>query len=139
MANLKALSLYQPWASLIMAGRKTIETRSWATKYRGPLAIHASKARINADAAAQFYPLLAKRYYPQKLLKMRFSTGAVLGIVILKGGVQFPKPLAPPAEYGAFTEGRFWWLLMNVEKFETPIPAKGHLGLWNWIQEGEPR
>lgn len=40
---MKALTLHQPWASLIALGVKTIETRSWSTRYRGPLAIHASK------------------------------------------------------------------------------------------------
>jgi hypothetical protein len=40
--TLKALTLWQPWASLIALGVKTIETRSWPTKYRGPLAIHAA-------------------------------------------------------------------------------------------------
>lgn len=38
---MKALTIRQPWASLIAHGVKTIETRSWSTKYRGPLAIHA--------------------------------------------------------------------------------------------------
>lgn len=38
---MKALTIYQPWASLIALGAKTIETRSWRTSYRGPLAIHA--------------------------------------------------------------------------------------------------
>lgn len=38
------LTLHQPWASLIAVGVKTIETRSWSTPYRGPLAIHAGKA-----------------------------------------------------------------------------------------------
>lgn len=41
---MKALTIRQPWASLIAAGVKTIETRSWSTKYRGPLAIHAGKS-----------------------------------------------------------------------------------------------
>lgn len=40
---MKAITLWQPWASLIAVGAKTIETRSWSTKYRGPLAIHAAK------------------------------------------------------------------------------------------------
>lgn len=39
---MKALTLWQPWASLVALGVKTIETRSWSTKYRGPLAIHAA-------------------------------------------------------------------------------------------------
>ena len=40
---MKALTLWQPWASLVALGVKTIETRSWSTTYRGPLAIHAAK------------------------------------------------------------------------------------------------
>ena len=42
---MKAITLHQPWASLVALGVKTIETRSWPTKYRGPLAIHAGKGR----------------------------------------------------------------------------------------------
>jgi hypothetical protein len=41
---MKVLTLHQPWASLVAAGVKTIETRSWRTHYRGPLAIHAGLA-----------------------------------------------------------------------------------------------
>ncbi len=39
---MKALTIWQPWASLIAAGEKIYETRSWPTKYRGPIAIHAA-------------------------------------------------------------------------------------------------
>lgn len=39
----KALSIWQPWAHLIASGRKHIETRSWPTRHRGPLAIHAAR------------------------------------------------------------------------------------------------
>jgi hypothetical protein len=46
VAAVKALTLWQPWASLVAIGAKAIETRSWATKYRGPLAIHAAKRPI---------------------------------------------------------------------------------------------
>ena len=46
---MKALTIRQPWASLIAAGVKTIETRSWRTSYRGPLAIHAGKAKLARD------------------------------------------------------------------------------------------
>ena len=40
---MKALSLTQPWATLVASGRKQVETRSWTTSYRGPLLIHAAK------------------------------------------------------------------------------------------------
>ncbi len=46
---MKALSLWQPWAHAIVTGGKRIETRSWATKYRGPLIIHAAKRKITQD------------------------------------------------------------------------------------------
>jgi hypothetical protein len=40
----KAITLWQPWAQLVALGAKRLETRSWSTKYRGPLAIHAAQA-----------------------------------------------------------------------------------------------
>jgi len=40
---MKALSIKNPWATLIADGKKTIETRTWPTKYRGPLLICATK------------------------------------------------------------------------------------------------
>jgi hypothetical protein len=40
---MKAITILQPWASLIACGAKKIETRGWATKYRGEIAIHAGK------------------------------------------------------------------------------------------------
>lgn len=46
---MKALTIRQPWASLIGLGVKTIETRSWTTRYRGPLAIHAGKRPPEPD------------------------------------------------------------------------------------------
>ncbi len=56
---MKAISLWQPHASLVVAGVKRFETRSWATSYRGRLAIHAAKLtgfnlwkRLGADDAA---------------------------------------------------------------------------------------
>lgn len=46
---MKALTLHQPWASLIALGVKTVETRSWSTAYRGPLAIHAAKRKPDVE------------------------------------------------------------------------------------------
>lgn len=45
---MKALTIQQPWASLMASGDKLYETRSWPTKYRGPIAIHAGK-QIDPD------------------------------------------------------------------------------------------
>ncbi|TWH47470.1 ASCH domain-containing protein [Sporomusa sp. KB1] len=40
---MKAITILQPWASLLACGAKQIETRSWPAKYRGPIAIHTGK------------------------------------------------------------------------------------------------
>src|SRR3989344_6676818 len=50
---MKALSLKQPWAELILQGRKKIEIRAWNTKFRGEFLIHASK-NPDADAMEKF-------------------------------------------------------------------------------------
>jgi len=49
---MKALSIRQPWAWLIVHGGKDIENRTWATKYRGPVLIHAAK-KIDVRAYAE--------------------------------------------------------------------------------------
>jgi hypothetical protein len=54
MARVKALTLTQPWATLVARGAKTVETRWWRTAYRGPLAIHAAKGMAVDDAAVCF-------------------------------------------------------------------------------------
>lgn len=46
---MKALSVRQPWAWLIVHGHKPLENRSWATSYRGPLLIHAAKGMTRAE------------------------------------------------------------------------------------------
>ncbi len=48
---MKALSIMQPWAWLIVNGHKDIENRNWPTRFRGPVYIHAGK-KIDGDAAS---------------------------------------------------------------------------------------
>ena len=61
---MKALTLHQPFASLVAIGAKRIETRSWSTSYRGPLAIHASAKgpRTEADGTKAFDAALLAAY-----------------------------------------------------------------------------
>jgi activating signal cointegrator 1 len=61
---MKAISICQPWATLIVIGAKRFETRSWKTDYRGILAIHASKTKVphachSSDAGVQRVILIA--------------------------------------------------------------------------------
>ena len=72
---MKAISLWQPWASLIALGKKRIETRSWYTDYRGPIAIHAAKRRIDDDT---FYFLMRTDAFARATASMenRFERGS---------------------------------------------------------------
>lgn len=57
---MKGLTLYQPWASAIAVRAKLIETRSWYTRYRGPLAIHAAKRWTKDD---RDFLMLSRQFY----------------------------------------------------------------------------
>ena len=142
---MKALTLWQPWASLIALGEKTVETRCWDTKYRGELAIHAA-TRMPARY------LGASRYLPAfgdecaDVLKVKrdavgpainqLPRGAVLCVVRLMQveRTEFARSYLCQREliFGNYDDGRYAWILELVEKFETPIPAKGNRMLWNW-------
>lgn len=126
---MKAISLTQPYATLIALGAKKIETRSWSTSYRGPLAIHAAKNM----------PLWAKMacFEPQF---MRFLEGHALplGWVIAVCNLTNCKRITPdntPGEpefsFGDYTPGRWMWTLENVKEIK-PVAVKGKLGLWEW-------
>ena len=104
----------QPWASLIAGyGRKTIETRTWRTRYRGPLAIHAS-ARPYED----------------------LPTGGIVAVAWLYDC----RPMEESDEDAAciacqmLYDGAYAWLLANVEPVPL-IPCKGMLGLWTPPEE----
>lgn len=60
---MKALSLTQPWATLVAIGAKRIETRSWATTYRGPLAIHAAKGLASVGGKSGYVEFCTANEY----------------------------------------------------------------------------
>lgn len=124
---MRAISLWQPWASLIVDGRKGYETRHWATKHRGPLAIHAAKQIESHDCGRFSYPVAT------------IARGAVLGVVALEDCIEMTAEIVRlmrnnPAEFNAgnWMVGRFAWRLRLVEKFPEPIPAIGRQGLFEW-------
>lgn len=60
---MKAITLWQPWASLLACGAKQFETRSWATSYRGPIAIHAAAKSISS-ILAECFPCYQWDFHP---------------------------------------------------------------------------
>lgn len=132
---LKALSLLQPWASLLVRGIKRIETRSWITGYRGIILIHASKAKSGASIAAS--PAVTAHVPDFSILPF----GAIIGEARLTDIVRLDQ-LHYPADrlealsleeraFGDDRTVRFAWMFTDALEYEEPIPAKGALGLWN--------
>jgi hypothetical protein len=159
---MKVITLTQPWATLVAIGAKRIETRSWKTDYRGPLAIHAAKG-YPKDAARlcieePFLSALKKAglmqygvWHPSNNelpLGAIVATCELIGCGLITSAKTFvsvrPQPRyncvgIPPEEpefsFGDYAPGRYAWILANVKMLETPIPAKGALGLWNFDLE----
>jgi len=139
-----ALTLTQPWASLVAIGAKSIETRSWTTSYRGPLAIHAAKGY--PGWAREFAAELAldRDSYDVDLSRLAVDAlplGAVLAVCRLVDVRPITKTTwasllaegrGDELEFGDFTPGRYAWFLADVRPLPAPIPARGRLGLWEW-------
>jgi hypothetical protein len=137
----KALSLHQPWASLVASGAKRVETRSWRTSYRGPLAVHAS-ARLPAGAADLCssepfrWRLLASLLCREEDLDERPASVLPLGAVIAVTWIEDVVPVEDSdhdeeeTAFGDFSPGRWAWELRDPICI-APVAARGHLGLWN--------
>ena len=142
---MKAITLHQPWASLIAAGIKTIETRSWAPPRRligQRIAIHASRKRE-----------VSGKLHPETLLAVldlfghgwggRIPLGAVVATALLADARQVAiarvgRVLASspsytgwiePDPHGDFSTGRWLWFLMDVEPCNPPGSCGGASGI----------
>lgn len=134
---MKAITILQPWASLIACGAKKIETRGWATKYRGQLAIHAAKDRDKKGERIRHIVARAEQY---GVVIPKLEFGAVIAIADLVDCVEIGNEAelvngfivtGNELAFGDFTLGRYAWLLENVRHI-APVPARGQQRLWNW-------
>ncbi|KEQ25557.1 ASCH domain-containing protein [Paenibacillus tyrfis] len=144
---MKAITIIQPWATLIALGEKKFETRSWRRKYRGPLAIHAG-LKVDRELCEKepFRSVLAKHGYTADNL----PTGAIVatcelsnclkidvfeGITSLYAGDSNHEWIEIDGNelmFGWYDNGRYAWELTNVQQLPESIPAKGMQGIWNW-------
>lgn len=121
---MKALTVRQPWADLIISGAKDVENRSWSTKYRGPLAIHAASAVARASDVEQWCP--DGVYGRAMSIRGLKNTGIIVGTVELVDVVQDSS--SPWAILG-----HHHWILANPQSLiGDDVPVKGRLGLWEW-------
>ena len=134
---MKALSLWQPWASLIAVGAKRFETRGWATAYRGPLVICAAKRKITRDECDEMdAPEFLRALNVESLDELPLGVAVCLASLTAcrsTESVVFGSDAHRIREhaFGNFAPGRFAWRLDNVRPFARPIPIKGAQGLFD--------
>ena len=146
----KVITIWQPYASLIAMGIKTIETRYWGTHYRGPIVVHAAK-RCDIDIAIECRR--AAEWIAENNIQLpesleRFSVpeplmGHALGWCELADCLRVPPQGWTPGKeaseadfgFGDLSPGRFAWKLGPFHPFPQPIAAKGQQGLWDWPYE----
>ena len=139
---MKAISIHQPWASLLVTGRKRFETRAWHTNYRGPLAIHASRLLTSIGTH-----LTTQKPYQQLLATIGVDTykdlvlGKILGQATLVDCwrvMEIPDANLPTetelaiGNFGTKQGAReIWtWLFTDPKPLTTPFATGGTLGLW---------
>lgn len=157
---MKVISVMEPYASLIALELKRFETRSWATKYRGPIAVHASKKNpkltlrsLSSDVQKSIFDCIYEKLEIQSGAIDKMNPGCIIATANLtecyeiyedhSGSAVLMIGDAPKVwvgkdsnefVFGDYSHGRFAWELQDVKRIE-PIPAKGQLGLWNYNME----
>jgi hypothetical protein len=120
---LKCLSLRQPYAELVVAGRKTIETRTWKTNFRGKFLVHASKVidRESSDIL--------------NIDCSKLTRGAVIGLTFLYDVKKYSTKqdfIADKDKHfsSIFSEPKYGFLLKDARKFIKPIHIPVQLGFF---------
>ena len=122
--DLKAVTVRQPWARLIMDGVKTIEVRTWPPDYLGRILVHAG-SKLDEDACDRL-----------RIAREELVTGAILGSVRIVHVFRFTQKsweqLRPRTlEGGALSRPLLGWSLENPILLEQPLPWRGKLGLFD--------
>jgi hypothetical protein len=138
---MKALTIQQPFATLIAIGAKRIETRSWSTNHRGPIAIHCSsnfpKGYEHLCLDGPFIKALtAGKVSNGDLHDQRGKIVATANLCAVERVGNFNVPGGQEFEFGNFEHGRYMWYLKDVKRLAAPVAMKGTQGLWEF-QESE--
>ena len=130
---MKVLSLTEPCATLIKEKKKLIETRSWKTNYRGELYIHASKTKIPKEWRCNLELMSLVNDTLLNYGKIICKCKLVDCVCMTKDFINNIKT-NNYQEYicGIYEEGRYAWILEDIEPLDKPIKTKGHLSIWNY-------
>lgn len=116
---MRALSIRPPWAYAIAHLGKRVENRTWSTRYRGPLLIHASSTIVPSEYD-ELAAIVGYRIEPQTTPNGVFV--AVAQLVDCVGAASLPP--------NPWICGPYAWVLDDVRPLERPVAARGRLGLW---------
>ena len=124
---MKVLTIKEPWATLIIEGYKKYEFRSWKTKYRGKILIHAGKL-LEKDMLKRF-----DKY------NLDIKLGAIIGeayltdcILVTKEFQNNLRKIDSTVYARSNHEEMYAWKLENIKKYKNPVYVNGKLGLWNY-------
>ena len=147
-----AISLWQPWAGFSADGTKRVETRGWATNFRGQMFIHATQfKKLPHEVYLEIWKALGcpgnhglgqvLEYNGSFLYYLEHGVGAfgaLLGSVDIFGCVPIEKLYGSaydtPMEraLGDWRPGRYGWLMRGHQKLQKAIPMKGKQGIWSF-------
>ena len=123
---MKALTIKQPWAALIIEGYKIYEFRSWKTNYRGKILIHAGKT-LEKEMIEKF-----NQY------NLDYKYGYIIGEAEIVDCILVDKNFKDNLKkmntlvYTKNHVDKYAWKLANIKKYDKPIPCKGKLSLWEY-------
>lgn len=143
---MKAISLWQPWATLIVIGAKQYETRSWKpypAMIGRRIAIHAAKKKdLDSLGLCLTEPFRTCLVEAGLTIVGDLPFGAVLGTAVITRAEKTHEIRDVISEqeraFGDYSYGRFAWRLDQIEKFDEPIPVNGAQGFWDWDGKAQP-
>jgi hypothetical protein len=156
--GMKALTIWQPWGSLIMSGAKPYEFRQWDYRDRSPslegqrIVIHAGARpvkllevediidrmtdRLSSLRAEMAMPLLERLRTAYKCRGV-VELSAGLGTAILGKPRQVSALFNSPADSDRIDHHMWAWPFTDIKPFEVPIPMRGMQGFWTWPAAAE--
>ena len=142
---MKAISLWEPWATFMAMGAKANETRNWQTQYRGDLLICAATVKEDPpEVACHWMSVLAQSIQPGIKVPTKLRdvfdalpfghAVAIVELYSISRAEAFSKGILPiserEADLGNYGPGRFVWQTRNLRRLVKPVPVKGKQGLF---------
>lgn len=146
-----AVTLTQPWATMMAIEMKRFETRKWKIAHRGPLAIHAGKSLTPVGGIQGLRRICAQEPFRGLLRASGYTAdtlplGQILAVARVVDvwrfeedamrsedtGVRARLPGRPELAMGDYTPGRYGWQTSGLWRLPTPVSISGAQGLWRW-------